>query len=467
MSRVAFLIASSRFPDEPLLTTLDAPERDVDALCEVLDAAKGGVFDKVVLLKNEASQKVRMLLNRALRGAAKDDQVLIYFSGHGKLDPTGRLCLTMTDTVLDALESSALRVAELKDFLDVSRCKNVMLFLDCCYSGAVGKSFTRSAVDDQLQIAAQGGGICIMSASNAVQTAMETPEQGLGVFTRCVIDGIKSGAADVDGDGLVTFDELYDYVHQKVAEEGHQRPQKWSFQAEGDLLVARTAGKGAWDDTRKKLRDKVLALAANQDLPDDLVGESLAVLNVPRKEHTDRQRLQIKLLEELAGERGRPASFASAWTKLAAAPAAPPAAPVPPPAPAPPVAYPPPAPVASAPAPSMPPRAQMPPVPPGAKFTPGRWLIELSVFGVPGAKYSLDFHPDGSLVGTSSVWGLVSQLMGNWAYDLANDLLVVQLLQNTYGMQSGDTLTIQITSPAGNRLTGRDAMRTFTLTKVV
>jgi hypothetical protein len=61
---------------------------------------------------------------------------------------------------------------------------------------------------------------------------------------------------------------------------------------------------------------------------------------------------------------------------------------------------------------------------------------------------------------------MVSQLMGNWAYDLANDLLVVQLLQNTYGMQSGDTLTIKITSPAGSRLTGRDAMRTFTLTKV-
>jgi hypothetical protein len=105
-------------------------------------------------------------------------------------------------------------------------------------------------------------------------------------------------------------------------------------------------------------------------------------------------------------------------------------------------------------------------VPPGAKFTPGRWLIELSVFGVPGAKYALDFHPDGSLAGTSTVWGIVSQLMGNWAYDLANDLLVVQLLQNTYGMQSGDTLTIKITSPAGNRLTGRDAMRTFALTKV-
>jgi hypothetical protein len=465
--RVAYLIASSRFPEEPGLAALEAPERDVDALGDVLAAEKGGVYDEVVPLKNEPAQKVRRRLNTALRNAGKDDQVLIYYSGHGKLDPTGRLCLTMTDTVLDALESTALRVAELKDFLDVSRCKNVMLFLDCCYSGAVGKSFTRSSVDDQLQVAAQGGGICIMSASNAVQTALESPEKGLGVFTRCVIEGIQTGAADVDGDGLVTFDELYEYVHRKVTAEGHQRPQKWSFQAEGDLLVAKTSGKGAWEETRKRLRTKVLALAESQDLPDDLVGESLAVLNVPRREQTDRHKMQVRLLEELAGERGKPAAFASAWAKLAAAPAAvAPPPPPPPSAPSPPEPPPVPAPPPPRPIPPQPPSFPPQPVLPQLKFTPGRWLIELAVFGVPGAKYSIDFRPDGSLAGTSSVWGMVSQLMGNWAFDIANDLLVIQLLQNTFGVQSGDTLTIKITSPAGDRMTGRDAMRTFTLTRV-
>ncbi|MCC6408565.1 MAG: caspase family protein, partial [Planctomycetes bacterium] len=570
--RVAILIASSRYPDEPGLATLDAPEKDVDELQKVLAGDHGGVFDEVLVLKNQPSQKVRVQLNRSLRTAAKDDQVLIYFSGHGKLDPTGRLCLTMTDTVLDALESSAVRIGELKDFLDVSRCKNVMLLLDCCYSGAVGKSFTRSSVDDQLQVAAQGAGICIMSASSAVQTALETPEAGLGVFTRNVIEGIRTGAADVDGDGLVTFDELYDYVNQSVSAEGHQRPQKWAFQAEGELLIART-GRDAWEAAKQKARARILGLAATQDLPDEVVSDALDCLNVAPKERTPKQKLQAKLLEEFGAERTKPTAFVMAWMKLTATADAPlptPLAPLPQeveePAPTPttlrdslstwpsscidfgrrtrgqepqeqlkiwsdapgrfdwsvetdgdffevdrnaeglvvtlvdtepgskqgwiqirsnvgearievrarvvaaktpaPVAHAPTAPSASSTPSSGPANFGLPPHVADPKFQPGRWVIELKALGIPGAKYTLDFAPNGALAGGSTVWGVTSQIAGTWGYDMANEVLVVHMMQNTFGIQSGDTLTIQVTERDGRVLKGRDMLRTFTLTRL-
>lgn len=570
--RVAILIASSRFPEEPGLNPLEAPERDVDELRQVLAGDQGGVFDEVLVLKNQPSQKVRVQLNRSLRAAAKDDQVLIYFSGHGKLDPTGRLCLTMTDTVLDALESSAVRIGELKDFLDVSRCKNVMLLLDCCYSGAVGKSFTRSSVDDQLQVAAQGAGICIMSASSAVQTALETPEAGLGVFTRSVIEGIRTGAADVDGDGLVTFDELFDYVNRSVAAEGHQRPQKWAFQAEGELLIART-GREAWEPAKQKARARLLALAASQDLPDEVVADALEVLNVAPKERSAKQKLQAKLLEEFGEERSKPTAFVLAWVKLGAA-AAPAATPAGNPSDTPTAASPASEPagpgtrvetrpepaardslstwptervdfgrrtrgqhpqehvkiwsdapgrfhwsvetegdffevdrsadgltvtlVDAEPGPKQgwitirsnvgetrievsarlvevkpAPASAASPTPPGApshlaqpKFSPGRWQIELKALGIAGAKYTLDFAPNGALSGSSTIWGIGSQVAGTWGYDMANEVLVVHLLQSTFGLQSGDTLTIKVTGRQGNVVEGRDALRTFVLTRL-
>jgi len=313
--RIAVLIASSSFPDEPQLAALEAPERDVHGIREVLAADKGGVFDETVVLVNQPSQKVRLAINRALRAAKKDDQLLIYYSGHGKLDPTGKLCLAMFDTVLDVLEASSIRIGEIKDFLDASKCKQVMLFLDCCYSGAVGKDFVaRNAVEDQLQVAAESAGICIMSAANAVQTALESAEQGLGVFTRHVIEGIRTGAADQNGDGLVTFDELYDYVQKKVISEGHQRPQRWSFQAEGSLVIARS---GNWDELRKALRAKVLELANAQDLPDDVVGQALSLLNLKKSEHSREQKLQLALLEELAAGKTKLASFSFAWARIA------------------------------------------------------------------------------------------------------------------------------------------------------
>ena len=58
--RIAVLIASSSFPDEPQLAALEAPERDVNGIREVLAADKGGVFDETVVLVNQPSQKVRL-----------------------------------------------------------------------------------------------------------------------------------------------------------------------------------------------------------------------------------------------------------------------------------------------------------------------------------------------------------------------------------------------------------------------
>lgn len=553
--RIAVLIASSRFPDEPQLTGLEAPERDVDGVREVLAADRGGVFDEVVVLKNEPSQRVRLAINRALRAAKREDQLLIYYSGHGKLDPTGKLCLTMTDTVLDVLEASSIRIGEIKNFLDASKCKQVMLFLDCCYSGAVGKDFVaRSAVEDQLQVAAESAGICIMSAANAVQIALEDSSQGLGVFTRHVIEGIRSGAADQNGDGLVTFDELYDYVQKRVIADGHQRPQRWAFQAEGALVIARS---GNWDELRKRLRAKLLELAHAQELPDDVVGEALALLSAKKAEFTREQTLRLSLLEEFAAGKTKLASFSFAWARIASAPT--PIAPQVPEVEAAPAE-----PARSAKSASnaletwpkqidfgrrergaearellkvwhnlpgdpgfefrgygsffeldrhadglmvtlvddapgtkqglikiesahgavevevrarvveparreVAPTAQSPanPAMPQPRFTPGRWKIELNAFGIPGATYTLDIYPNGMLAGGVTVFGLSGQVQGTWGYDLSRDILGMQLAIQTFGVQSGETLQIQITEGSGASLAGKDPMfRSFRFTRL-
>lgn len=314
--RTAILIASSSFPDEPKLDTLIGPERDVEALRATLSHEKSSVFNEIVVLKNQQSHKVRLTLNRVLRSASKEDQVLVYYSGHGKLDPTGRLCLTMSDTVLDALEASSVRIGEIKDFLDASKCRQVMLVLDCCYSGAVGKDFVaRSAVDDQLHLTAEGAGMCIMTASTSVQTAMESSETGLGVFTRHLIEGIETGVADQNGDGVVTFDELFTYIDQRIKAEGHQRPQHWAFQAEGSLVVARS---GKSEELRQRIRAQLIDLAQKTELH-EILPAALELLNAPQSGYTARQQAQFKLLEEFVAGKTKLVSFVMAWTRLSLA----------------------------------------------------------------------------------------------------------------------------------------------------
>jgi len=63
------------------------------------------------------------------------------------------------------------------------------------------------------------------------------------VFTRAIVAGLRSGEADLDHDGAVTPDELYDYVHEKVvAQRPTQRPGKWEWDVRGQVVLARRAG---------------------------------------------------------------------------------------------------------------------------------------------------------------------------------------------------------------------------------
>jgi uncharacterized caspase-like protein len=62
--------------------------------------------------------------------------LLFLFSGHGKVDQAGRLHLCMQDTESTDLLSTAVSSARINEFADASHARNVVIVLDCCFSGA-------------------------------------------------------------------------------------------------------------------------------------------------------------------------------------------------------------------------------------------------------------------------------------------------------------------------------------------
>ena len=89
----------------------------------------------------------------------------------------------------------------------------------------------------------QGKGRAVLTASDATQYAFEGDDlRGSGtssVFTRHLVEAIRSGAADLDEDGDIALDELYSYVHDRVvAEMPQQRPKKQE-DVDGRILIAR------------------------------------------------------------------------------------------------------------------------------------------------------------------------------------------------------------------------------------
>jgi hypothetical protein len=321
-NRYAVLIGNSTYPKEPKLPDLRCPASDVDGLAAVLQSPSHGQFAETVILKDRSHFEVMREIHRVLSKAGRNDLVLLYYSGHGKLNRAGRLYLATHDTEVDALEATAVPVGGIRDFLEITSSNRVVFVLDCCFSGAAGQIF-KSSVDDQLQMATKGRGTYVMTASTGIQVAQEKESDQYSLFTKHLIAGIESGDADRDGDGLVTVDELYDYVHDRVLEESPQEPTKWGLDVRGDLAIARS-GRQPRLERARLLRPFLIDLVSQERVPDSVLATALPIIRMPLKELTPQQKRLDALLDELHQERIGVAQFILKWARIEAEPPAPP-----------------------------------------------------------------------------------------------------------------------------------------------
>ncbi len=326
-------MATGRYTD-PTFASLRAPEADVAALAEVLaDPAIGG-FGVDVLL-DRPSHEIRVLVNRFFGDAGRDELVLFYVSGHGVKDEAGELHFATTDTDRRLLASTSVSAEFVRRLIDQSAARAVVVWLDCCFAGAFPPGQVARAagsVDVLSQLTAGSGrGCAVMTASTAVQYAFEHDTAEVAgvaqpsVFTEAVVRGLRTGAADLDADGVIDARELYDYVHDQVRAATPQQTPTRNEQVTGELHIAHSPRGPRLDPRlppaiRQALRSgfphfRLAAVAAVADLARQ--GDQLAT-------HTLRQ-LSTGADQELA---------------RAAADALRTEAPPPPPAPAPPAAQP-------------------------------------------------------------------------------------------------------------------------------
>lgn len=297
-SRHAILIASSQFEDRNL-KALRCPDNDVDGLFDVLNR-KGG-FEKrnILKLKNEPSYKVLAHANKIFKSSSKDDLIILYYSGHGKLNSVGKLHLTTVNTDLSILEATSIPGEVLKTYADISLSRKVVFILDCCYSGAIGEAFSsKGSADDQLHLLSKGRGIYIISSSTGIQVSQENRSDTYSVFTKHLIEGVLDGSADLNGDGSVSIDELYSYIQDQIKKEGSQEPMKWNIDVRGNPLVIATTGEIPRQKRKVKIRTLLLGLQEKDILPDPLVSIAIDVISSPSSELSDTHKLYDDLLSK-------------------------------------------------------------------------------------------------------------------------------------------------------------------------
>lgn len=239
----ALIIASSQYQDS-VLRQLVAPAQDAEALAAVLRNPDIGGFEVQTLI-NETSYRVSEAIEAFLADRDRDDLLLLYFSGHGIKDADGQLYFATCNTQHKLLRSTAIWANFVNDLMRQSRSRRQVLLLDCCHSGAFAKGMMAKSGSTSVGAGDvfEGHGRVVLTASDAIQYSFEgNSVEGQGVrsvFTHALVEGLESGRADLDGDGMVSLDELYDYLRKRIADEApEQTPQKWAF-VEGDIFIAR------------------------------------------------------------------------------------------------------------------------------------------------------------------------------------------------------------------------------------
>jgi hypothetical protein len=219
--RVGLVIGIDAYDDASGIPRLNAAVADAKAIHAVMVDPACGRFspdDTKVLTDGAATgQNIRIALERLRKQVAEDDEVWFFFAGHGLL-VDGQHRLLPVDAQRDVLDATSVDFPELFSKI---RCRRKIVFLDCCHAGA-SDATTRNVYDvGEVFNSYPASGTVTYCSSDGDQKSVELPDEGHGAFTYWLEKGLR-GAADFDGSGVVTSDELWQYVCNHVEEDARR-----------------------------------------------------------------------------------------------------------------------------------------------------------------------------------------------------------------------------------------------------
>jgi hypothetical protein len=259
--RFAVLIANSKFKDKKF-SDLQCPINDVNALKEILDSEELGGFHATFIFKNEKDAQFLRRIQMVVKNAVQGDLFLFYYSGHGKLNYEGKLHLVLEETDSDYLESTSISMESIKKLLDSNlKLQKKIVILDCCFSGAGIREWKNKGGSVKEILEQQARGTFFMAACNSLQEAKEFSGEQYSIFTKHIIEGIRSGEADNDRSGKITVDKLFNYVSHQLTEELDRRKinkEEWQtpascldFQGEMPIIAKSRRDKKCYEEILK------------------------------------------------------------------------------------------------------------------------------------------------------------------------------------------------------------------------
>ncbi|HEY9596065.1 MAG TPA: GUN4 domain-containing protein [Cyanophyceae cyanobacterium] len=245
MVKVALLIGVSQYG--PGFHQLTAATNDVKAMQRVLSHPDMGDFDEVMPLIDPDPQEMGIAIENLFGGKSNNDLLLLFFSGHGVKDENGNLYLATRTTRKNErgglVRSTAIAARFVQEVMSDSRARRQVVILDCCFSGAFAEGLLAkddSSVDVRRQLG--GEGRVILTSSTSTQYSFEQEGSDLSVYTRYLVEGIETGAADLDEDEVISVDELHEYASIKVQKASPaMKPEIYTVKEGYKIIIAKVS----------------------------------------------------------------------------------------------------------------------------------------------------------------------------------------------------------------------------------
>jgi tetratricopeptide (TPR) repeat protein len=215
------------------ISNLKHAAEDADVMRDFLMSPEGGGFqdDHIFSLQDENATKANVMSSLAkLKQAKANDFFVIFIAAHGAVIPSTDPKTNTTrdvpyfllfDTDLRDPERTAMRMETFRQTVEGLDARKGLVLSDTCYSGGVqliGRGVDDSQVTNQRYLDLMNkipAGVGFISAARQTERSYEKDDFNHGVFTYCLVEAL-SGAGDANEDGKVTFDELVQYLDDRV-----------------------------------------------------------------------------------------------------------------------------------------------------------------------------------------------------------------------------------------------------------
>lgn len=224
--------AVNRYRDKSLWLNFAVP--DAQAVAEGFQKQQSGLYRNVNISQLNDGDVTKENLAEAFSRLSKQiraDNVFVFFiSGHGTTYDDGDYYYLPSDfryTSKASIPTGGISKNDLLDNLSKIKAGKTLVMLDTCNSGAFLSDSNKRGLSEKTAIdrLTRATGHATLAASSDTQAAMEG-YNGHGVFTYVFLEGI-AGAADSDGDGYVTLNELSAFVEREVPERSYE---KWGYE---------------------------------------------------------------------------------------------------------------------------------------------------------------------------------------------------------------------------------------------